>query len=132
MPVNVCGCSLCVGKENVFIVGFNRMDVLAKLGGLVNSVSSGVFAEDMIIAFHKSAANLGGRALHGRDVFNEKPNTEDALVEGGAEGEERAVLPRGAVLHTSRGDITLRLFPDEARLDQGLFWGMSRGQGTEM
>jgi len=50
-----------------------------------------------------------------RDVFNEKPNADDALAEGGGEGEERAVLPRGAVLHTSRGDITLRLFPDEAR-----------------
>ncbi|KAK9833523.1 hypothetical protein WJX81_001231 [Elliptochloris bilobata] len=49
----------------------------------------------------------------GRDVFNEKPTTDDALAEAGGEGEERAVLPRGAVLHTSRGDITLRLFPDE-------------------
>lgn len=48
-------------------------------------------------------------------MFNEKPSTDDALAEAGGEGEERAVLPRGAVLHTSRGDITLRLFPDEAR-----------------
>ena len=48
-------------------------------------------------------------------MFNEKPTTDDALVEGGADGEDRAVLPNGAVLHTSRGDISLRLFPDEAR-----------------
>ena len=99
----------------------------------VDSVGSWVFAEDMIISFHKSAASSGGRALHGRDVFNEKPNTEDALVEGGAEGEERAVLPRGAVLHTSRGDITLRLFPDEARLDQGLLlWDGQRSGGGDV
>ena len=48
-------------------------------------------------------------------MFNEKPTSDDALVEAGADGEERAVLPNGAVLHTSRGDISLRLFPDEAR-----------------
>ena len=62
-----------------------------------------------------AAQSPSARRARDRDVFNEKPNADDALAEGGGEGEERAVLPRGAVLHTSRGDITLRLFPDEAR-----------------
>ena len=50
-------------------------------------------------------------------------------MEGGAEGEERAVLPRGAVLHTSRGDITLRLFPDEARPRPGSVAGDGQRSG---
>ena len=38
------------------------------------------------------------------------------------------MLPRGAVLHTSRGDITLRLFPDEARAAAAPSWrGLSGG-----
>eukprot|EP00884_Botryococcus_braunii_P007952 jgi/Botrbrau1/17158/Bobra.0157s0052.1 len=53
-------------------------------------------------------------ALAGRDIFNEKPNVEETLAtEGGGTEEVAAELPRGVVMHTSRGDITLRLFPDE-------------------
>ena len=50
-----------------------------------------------------------------RDVFNERPTGEDAAAAGigGGAGEEAAVLPRGAIIHTSRGDITVKLFPDE-------------------
>lgn len=48
----------------------------------------------------------------GRDVFNEKP-AADELMAAGQGGGGMAVFERGAVLHTSKGDITLRLFPDE-------------------
>ena len=50
-----------------------------------------------------------------RDVFNEKPSLEEVgPVDGAAGGDEAAeVLPRGAVIHTTKGDITLKLFPDE-------------------
>ncbi len=35
-------------------------------------------------------------------------------MDGAAGGDEAAeVLPRGAVIHTTKGDITLKLFPDE-------------------
>lgn len=47
-----------------------------------------------------------------RDVFNERPTTELLQLEEGGE-EAGDVLPRGAVLHTTRGDISLKLFPDE-------------------
>lgn len=51
-------------------------------------------------------------AAAGRDVFNEKPNTEELMaVDGG--GPAASSLPRGVVLHTTKGDITVRLFPDE-------------------
>ena len=49
-----------------------------------------------------------------RDVFNEKPTVEEMLAaEGGAAAEAANVLPRGAVMHTTKGDIWLKLFPDE-------------------
>lgn len=50
-----------------------------------------------------------------RDVFNEKPSLEEVgPVDGAAGGDDAAeVLPRGAVVHTTKGDITLKLFPDE-------------------
>eukprot|EP00879_Flechtneria_rotunda_P012987 GHRR01013561.1.p1 GENE.GHRR01013561.1~~GHRR01013561.1.p1 ORF type:complete len:310 (+),score=84.43 GHRR01013561.1:4033-4962(+) len=51
-------------------------------------------------------------AAAGRDVFNEKPSTEELLAADGA-GAGASALPRGACMHTTKGDITLRLFPDE-------------------
>eukprot|EP00878_Enallax_costatus_P002186 GHUV01002357.1.p1 GENE.GHUV01002357.1~~GHUV01002357.1.p1 ORF type:complete len:625 (+),score=138.92 GHUV01002357.1:201-2075(+) len=51
-------------------------------------------------------------AATGRDVFNEKPSTEELLA-ADAVGGGASALPRGAVLHTTKGDITLRLFPEE-------------------
>jgi peptidylprolyl isomerase domain and WD repeat-containing protein 1 len=45
--------------------------------------------------------------LQGRDVFNERPPEEEALQD--PEALARAALPPAAVLHTSLGDITLRL-----------------------
>lgn len=48
-------------------------------------------------------------------MFNEKPSLEEVgAVDGAAGGDDVAeVLPRGAVIHTTKGDITLKLFPDE-------------------
>ena len=49
--------------------------------------------------------------LQGRDVFNEKPTEDEAF---GAETKDPgSALPGGVVIHTSRGDITLRLFGEE-------------------
>lgn len=45
-------------------------------------------------------------------MFNEKPTSEELLA-ADASGAAATSLPRGAVLHTTKGDITLRLFPDE-------------------
>lgn len=50
-----------------------------------------------------------------RDVFNEKPTTEDMLASGAAgvaEG-QGGPLPRTAVIHSTRGDIHVKLFPDQ-------------------
>jgi peptidylprolyl isomerase domain and WD repeat-containing protein 1 len=57
-------------------------------------------------------------AATGRDVFNERPVGEAAvaaLEAGGAgvAGPAAMELPRGAIIHTNKGDIWLKLFPDE-------------------
>eukprot|EP01138_Halocafeteria_seosinensis_P001278 gb/GECG01001311.1/.p1 GENE.gb/GECG01001311.1/~~gb/GECG01001311.1/.p1 ORF type:complete len:737 (+),score=111.85 gb/GECG01001311.1/:1-2211(+) len=48
----------------------------------------------------------------GRDVFNEKPSKEEAVVM--AESKRRESLGTAATLHTTQGDIYIKLFPDEA------------------
>ena len=51
-----------------------------------------------------------------RDVFNEKPTLEEvgaAALEGGEGDNDAEALPRGAVIHTSKGDIALKMFPEE-------------------
>ena len=83
----------------------------------------------------EDAAATGG----GRDVFNERPRVEDMLAAGGggagaagtalaaAASAAAANLPRGAVLHTTAGDIALRLFPDECPKTVENFSGHARG-----
>ena len=48
-----------------------------------------------------------------RDVFNEKPSTDLMEADGDLAEDNPDALPRGAVLHTTRGDISVKLFPDE-------------------
>lgn len=55
-------------------------------------------------------------AAQGRDVFNERPvGDEGALAMSGPAGVAGPTLdlPRGAIIHTNRGDIWIKLFPDE-------------------
>jgi len=57
--------------------------------------------------------SLIGSWMRDRDVFNEKPATDELVAAEGGETGSSAVLPRGAVVHTTRGDIWIKLFPDE-------------------
>ncbi|KAG1663107.1 hypothetical protein FOA52_010510 [Chlamydomonas sp. UWO 241] len=69
------------------------------------------FKRQRLYLFSGREPEEAGEASLGRDVFNEKPQAEDVIDMG--ESGPSMVLPRGAVLHTTRGDITLKLFPDE-------------------
>lgn len=61
--------------------------------------------------FTQREPELDETETQGRDVYNEKPmGTQNAAQGVVAPSIE---LPRGAVLHTTLGDIWLRLFPDE-------------------
>lgn len=51
-------------------------------------------------------------AATGRDVFNEKPK-EDELLDSDVAPTAAASLPRAAVMHTNKGDIRVKLYPDE-------------------
>ena len=59
------------------------------------------------------AAVSPASSMCNRDVFNEKPATDELVAAEGGETGSSAVLPRGAVVHTTRGDIWIKLFPDE-------------------
>ena len=48
-----------------------------------------------------------------RDVFNEKPSADLMEADGDLAEDNPDALPRGAVIHTTRGDISVKLFPDE-------------------
>lgn len=69
-----------------------------------------------------AAAAVAAAASVGRDVLNERPRPEDLIAlggggggEGGAEDDsDELSLPACAVLRTTAGDITLRLFPEHA------------------
>ncbi|RYG55864.1 hypothetical protein EON66_04295 [archaeon] len=51
----------------------------------------------------------------GRDVFNEPPSKEDALLAvAAATALKAATLGTQAVIHTTKGDVFLRLLPDRA------------------
>jgi hypothetical protein len=53
----------------------------------------------------------GADDVEGRDVFNEAPSKEDQLV--AAQTETQKFIGKKAVLHTTKGDITIELFPTE-------------------
>ncbi len=50
-----------------------------------------------------------------RDVLNERPPKELALVGGMVQAGQKN-LGRGAVIHTTMGDITIKLYPEEVRV----------------
>lgn len=63
--------------------------------------------------FTQREPELDESDTQGRDVYNEKPL--GSIVEGKPANEiaPSIILPRGAIIHTTYGDIWLRLFPEE-------------------
>ncbi|CAI5441756.1 unnamed protein product [Caenorhabditis angaria] len=54
----------------------------------------------------------GNQTVSSRDVFNERPKKEDLLTALDTDGSDK-VLNSEAIIHTSYGDITIRLFGEE-------------------
>lgn len=69
------------------------------------------FKRQRVYLFTKREPQEAEDATMGRDVFNEKPAAEDMMAEDN--DHPVVVLPRGAILHTNRGDVSVKLFPDE-------------------
>ena len=76
---------------------------------------------------HRSIDVGTGAGSAGRDVFNEPPSREDLAVAAEASASlARAKLGSEAVVHTSRGDIHVRLLPEVAPRAVENFSGHSR------
>lgn len=52
-------------------------------------------------------------AAAGRDVFNERPQAEDLLNMQAIAASEATALPKLAILHTTMGDVHLKLYGEE-------------------
>mmetsp|Transcript_12389 Transcript_12389/g.34796 ORF Transcript_12389/g.34796 Transcript_12389/m.34796 type:complete len:620 (-) Transcript_12389:303-2162(-) len=70
------------------------------------------FKKHRVYFFSKRLPDDAEDAAGGRDVFNEKP-PEDELVDADVTPSAAMSLPRAAVMHTTKGDIKLKLYPDE-------------------
>lgn len=101
--------------------GSGRSRMKLPTGGGDDSKSGGLLRDPTLVclAFKKQRFYLFSRrepqeaddAATGRDVFNERPAGEEGNA--GPAATLAATLPRGVVLHTNRGDISLKLFPEE-------------------
>ena len=86
------------------------METLDKIPQRDPTVMALAFRKPRVYLLSKREPEDVEEAALGRDVFNEKPILQDI-----AEADYRGAnsMPKGAVLHTTKGDITLKLFPDE-------------------
>lgn len=64
-----------------------------------------------ILQFTKREPEDTKSADSDRDVFNEKPSKEEVMAATQAEGPKR--VSDSAIIHTSMGDIHIKLFPVE-------------------
>ncbi|KAK9828550.1 hypothetical protein WJX72_000712 [[Myrmecia] bisecta] len=71
------------------------------------------FNRHRMFMFSRREPEDAADALGGRDVFNEKPTGDEIVPQEGGTGESAQVLPRGAIIHTTKGDIWVKLFPEE-------------------
>lgn len=71
------------------------------------------FKRHRIYLFSRREPEEGEDATKGRDVFNEKPPAEELLAVSDLGKAATTSLPDSVMLHTSLGDIHLRLYPEE-------------------
>ncbi|KAK0555607.1 Peptidyl-prolyl cis-trans isomerase cyp15 [Tilletia horrida] len=67
-----------------------------------------------------------GKAGAERDVFNERPTREEQFVATAGLGQKKSATATSAILHTTKGDIHLRLFPDLVPKTVENFVGLSK------
>lgn len=65
----------------------------------------------LVLQFTKREPEDTKSADSDRDVFNEKPSKEEVMAATQAEGPKR--VSDSAIIHTSMGDIHIKLFPVE-------------------
>ncbi|KAL9935267.1 hypothetical protein V8E36_005615 [Tilletia maclaganii] len=71
-------------------------------------------------------SDMKGKAGTERDVFNERPTREEQYVATAGTAQKRSATATSAILHTTKGDIHLRLFPDLTPKTVENFVGLSK------
>ncbi|CAD7694703.1 unnamed protein product [Ostreobium quekettii] len=71
------------------------------------------FKKHRIYIFSRKEPEDAEESGRGRDVFNEPLTHEEVLAAEAELNTTAASLPQAAVIHTTKGDIHFRLFPDE-------------------
>ena len=77
------------------------------------ALACAAFRKHRVYFFTRREPADGEDAATGRDVFNERPQADDLAAAAALAGGSGGPLPRGATIHTSAGDIVLRLYADE-------------------
>lgn len=70
-----------------------------------------IITRDLSFKFSKREPEDTKSADSDRDIFNEKPSKEEVMAATQAEGPKR--VSDSAIIHTSMGDIHIKLFPVE-------------------
>eukprot|EP00850_Spirogloea_muscicola_P005865 SM000027S09646 [mRNA] locus=s27:578944:585194:+ [translate_table: standard] len=71
------------------------------------------FRKHRLYLFSQREPEEGEDATQGRDVFNEKPPPEELLALADVARASASSLPDEVVLHTTLGDVNLKLYPEE-------------------
>eukprot|EP00897_Mesotaenium_endlicherianum_P002680 jgi/Mesen1/243/ME1143095C07533 len=71
------------------------------------------FKKHRLYLFSRREPEEGEDATQGRDVFNEKPPPEELLAIADVARTAASSLPDNAIMHTTLGDIVLKLYPEE-------------------
>ncbi|XVF19749.1 hypothetical protein REPUB_Repub11eG0137600 [Reevesia pubescens] len=71
------------------------------------------FKKHRIYLFSRREPEEPEDATKGRDVFNEKPSADELLAVSDIEKAVTTSLPDNVLLHTTMGDVHMRLYPEE-------------------
>ncbi|CAI5981363.1 unnamed protein product [Closterium sp. NIES-65] len=77
------------------------------------SVIACAFKKHRFYLFSQREPEEGEEPSQGRDVFNEKPPPEEMLALADVARTGSSALPDSVVMHTTMGDIHLKLYPEE-------------------
>ncbi|CAI5487257.1 unnamed protein product, partial [Closterium sp. Naga37s-1] len=77
------------------------------------SVIACAFKKHRFYLFSQREPEEGEEPSQGRDVFNEKPPPEEMLALADVARTGASALPDSVVMHTTMGDIHLKLYPEE-------------------
>ncbi|TNN39414.1 Peptidylprolyl isomerase domain and WD repeat-containing protein 1 [Liparis tanakae] len=105
-------CVRILGKlENIRVVQLSLFQGVAKATHVAPTVEMKASVNPALDNFSKREPEDTKSADSDRDIFNEKPSKEEVMAATQAEGPKR--VSDSAIIHTTMGDIHIKLFPVE-------------------